>query len=71
MRIAGIALIVLGLVALLFGGLPYRETENVAELGPIKMQVTEKKKLTIPPLVSGLAILGGAALLFGARKRQA
>jgi hypothetical protein len=70
MRIVGVALVALGLLGLLFGGIPYKESQNVAEIGGFKMQVTEKKRLTIPPIVSGLAILAGAALLFGSRKRQ-
>jgi Na+/proline symporter len=60
---AGIALVVLGFVGLLWGGIPYKKTENVAQIGDLKMQVTEKKEMTIPPWISGMAILAGAALL--------
>ena len=70
MRIAGIVLILLGFAALIFGGLPYQKTENVAQFGDLKMQVTEKKHVTFPPLVSGAAILVGAVLVFvGGRKK--
>ncbi len=69
MKIAGVILIVLGLGSLIWGGIPYKKTENVAEFGDLKMQVTEKKEFTVPPVLAGIAILGGAALLFaGARK---
>ena len=68
MRIAGAVLIALGFAALLVGGIPYRKTENVAEFGTLKMQVTQKKEFAIPPLVGGLAIVAGAAMLFGRRK---
>jgi len=72
MRIAGVVLVVLGLVALVSGGIPYNKTENVARIGDFKMAVTEKKQMTVPPLLSGLAILAGAAMYFGAgRKRGA
>ncbi len=64
MRIAGAVLVALGFVALLTGGFGYRKTENVAQIGDFKMNVTERKQFTIPPLVSGLAILAGAAMLF-------
>ena len=69
MRIAGAALILLGLLGLLFGGLPYRRTENIAQIGDLKMQVTEKKQLALPPFVSGLAVLVGAALWFRGGRR--
>ncbi|OGF21486.1 MAG: hypothetical protein A2V63_05940 [Candidatus Eisenbacteria bacterium RBG_19FT_COMBO_70_11] len=68
MRIAGAVLVLLGMLALLWGGIPYRKTENVAQFGDFKMQVTEKKEFTIPPVVSGIVILAGAALLFSRRK---
>ena len=71
MKVAGVVLIVLGLGSLIWGGIPYRKTENVAQFGDLKMQVTEKREFTVPPPLSGLAILAGAALLFaGGRKSQ-
>ena len=63
MKIAGIILIVLGLASLIWGGFAYNKTSNVAQFGDLKMQVTEKKQMTIPPWISGIAILAGAALL--------
>jgi hypothetical protein len=70
MRIAGAVLILLGFTALLIGGIPYKKTENVAQIGDLKMQVTEKHEYSIPPVVSGLAILAGAVMMFaGGRKR--
>jgi hypothetical protein len=72
MRIAGAVLIVLGFLALAFGGINYRKTENVAEIGDFKMKVSERKQFPIPPLVSGVVILVGAGMLLGAgRKPQA
>jgi hypothetical protein len=70
MKIAGVILIVLGLAALLVGGIPYKKTESLAQFGDMKMQVTEKKQLTVPPVLSGLAILAGAALLFAGGRRS-
>ena len=63
MRMAGVVLVVLGFVGLIWGGLPYKKTENIAQIGDLKMQVTEKKQMAIPPLISGLAILVGGVLL--------
>lgn len=72
MKIAGMALVVLGFAGLVFGGLPYQHTENVAQIGDFKMQVSEKKQLALPPFVSGAAILVGAVLFFaGGRKPEA
>ncbi len=64
MRIAGGVLVALGFAGLIWGGIPYKKTENIAQIGDLKMQVTEKKQMAIPPVVSGLAILVGGVLLF-------
>jgi len=71
MKIAGIILIVLGLGSLVWGGIPYNKTENVAQIGDLKMQVTEKKEFGVPPLVAGIAILAGAALVFAGSRKPA
>ena len=71
MRMVGIALVVLGFVGLMWGGIPYKKTENVAEIGGLKMQVTEKKEMTIAPWISGIAILAGAVLIMRGGKSAA
>ena len=72
MRALGAALVVLGLLGLVFGGIPYRRTETIAQIGDFKMRATEKRHLELPPVVSGFAILVGAAIWFrGGAKPQA
>jgi len=69
MRIAGGVLVFLGFVGLWFGGVPYRKTDNLAQFGGLKMQVTERRELPLPPLVSGFAILVGTALWMSAGRK--
>ena len=69
MKALGAALVVLGFLGLIFGGIPYNRTETVAEIGGLKMQATEKRQMSLPPVVSGLAILVGTAIWFGAKPR--
>lgn len=63
-RIAGAALIVLGFTGLIVRGVPYHSSENLAEIGTFKMKVTEEKRFEIPPLLCGVLIFAGGALLF-------
>ena len=63
-RVTGAVLIVLGLTGLIVRGVPYHSTENLAEIGTLKMKVTEEKRFEIPPLLCGGVILAGAALFF-------
>ena len=69
MKILGAAMVILGLLGLAFGGIPYKKTETIAQIGDLKMKATENKHLAFPPIVSGVAILVGAAIWFaGSRK---
>ncbi len=70
MKLLGAALIVIGFAALIAGGIPYHKREHVAQLGDLKMEVTEKRKLEIPPVASGILILAGAVMLLGVRPRS-
>ena len=72
MKITGAVLILLGLLMLAGGGIPYQKKQEVASIGDLKMQVSEQKHFALPPVVSGLVILVGAVLLFaGGRKPSA
>jgi hypothetical protein len=71
-KIAGGVLIVLGFLGLIYGSIAYNKKDEIAKIGDVKMEVVEKKHLTLPPFVSGAAILVGAVLLFaGGRKPTA
>jgi hypothetical protein len=71
-KIVGVALIILGFIGLIVGGFGYNKTDEIAKVGDLKMQVVEKKHVSLPPFVSGAAILVGAVLLFaGGRKPTA
>ena len=69
MKIIGVVLVLLGFAGLFFGGVPYQRTENLAQIGDFRMKVTEKKQLALPPVISGAAVLVGAALFFSGRRR--
>jgi uncharacterized membrane protein HdeD (DUF308 family) len=69
MKILGIALIVVGLCALAFGGITYTKKEKVIDLGPIQAETRRKETLPLPPLFGALAVVGGIALVIASRKR--
>ena len=66
MKVLGAALVVIGLLGLAFGGIPYTKKETVAQFGNLKMQASEKKTLGLPPFANGVVILIGAVLWFRA-----
>ncbi|HJV71619.1 hypothetical protein [Ideonella sp.] len=67
-RIAAIALIVAGVLALLYGGFSYTKDTHQAKLGPISLSIQEKETVNIP-VWAGVAgiVIGGALLLFGGK----
>jgi hypothetical protein len=67
--LAGIALIILGVLALAYQGITYTTREKVIDLGPLKASVDKEKSIPLPPIVGALALAGGVALVIvGARK---
>ena len=66
----GVVLVLLGIAALIFNSIPYRQTEQVAKIGPVTaMQVTEKQ-IAIPPYVGIVVVVAGIALVFAGRMRR-
>jgi len=65
----GILLIVLGGLALAYQGFSYTHQAKVLDVGPIHATAEEQKHVSIPPILGGLALVGGIALLVaGSRK---
>jgi hypothetical protein len=70
MRILGIILIVAGALGLLYGGFSYTRRRDTVRLGPLSATVEQKESVPIPPILGGIAVIGGIALLLiGGRKR--
>ena len=67
---AGIALIILGGLALAFQGFNYSRQKDVVDLGAIHVTTETQERVPIPPVLGGLALAGGIALVVvGARKK--
>ena len=70
MRTLGAILIVLGLVALVWGGITYTKREKVIDVGPIEASVDERKTIPLPPVVGVVAVIAGV-ILVSRRSRMA
>lgn len=67
---AGILLIVFGGLALAYQGFTYTHREKVLDLGPIHATRDDQERVSIPPIVGGLALVGGIALLVVGGKKS-
>jgi uncharacterized membrane protein YidH (DUF202 family) len=69
MKIAGIVLIIAGVIALVYGGFSYTTTKKAVDMGPLQINTKQNHSVPLPPVLGVIAIVGGGALLyFGAKK---
>jgi len=68
MKIAGILLIIAGVVALIYGGFSYTSQKKAVDLGPIQIDTTERHSVPISPVLGVIAIAGGAFLVYSGGK---
>lgn len=67
--IAGILLIVLGVVALAYQGITYKTDEEAIDLSPLKITAEQSHTIPLPPILGVVALVGGILLLVvGGRK---
>jgi uncharacterized membrane protein YidH (DUF202 family) len=70
MKLAAIVLIVVGVIALAYGGISYTREKKVLDIGPLEATTKERRTIPLPPVVGIAAIAGGVAiLLVSGRKR--
>ena len=66
--ITGIILIIVGIIGFALGGFSFTHEKQDAKLGPVDISHKETNTVPIPPILSGLLLVGGVALVVvGAR----
>ena len=70
MKIVGMLLIALGIVALIYGGISYTNREKVIDIGPIEASTETRETIPLPPILGALALIGGVALMIAGSKRR-
>jgi hypothetical protein len=67
--IVGIILIVVGIIALAYGGFTYTKREKVIDAGPLQVSADKEKTIPFPPVLGGICLVGGIVLVaIGSRK---
>jgi hypothetical protein len=69
--LAGLALLVLGVLSLAYQGITYTTHKKVVDIGPIQATKEEKQTIPLPPILGGIALVGGVVLLMAGTKRNA
>ena len=68
-RIAALVLIIAGVLALAYGGFTYNKQTTSVNLGPLQLNVTEKKTVPVPVWAGiGAIVIGGVLLVAGGKR---
>jgi hypothetical protein len=70
MRIAGIILIILGVVGLVYGGITYTSRRDTISVGPLTATVNQRETIPITPVAGIIALAVGAGLLVAGGRRR-
>jgi hypothetical protein len=65
----GILLVTLGALALVYQGFSYTREEKVLDVGPVHATAERHEGVSIPPILGGMAVAGGIALLLVGGKK--
>jgi hypothetical protein len=69
-RFFAIALLVAGVLGLVYGGFSYTKDTTAVKLGPLELSVKEQKQVNIPLWAGVGAIVAGGLLLLSTSKRS-
>jgi len=59
----GILLIVVGAIVLAYQGIDYTRVKNVLDVGSVHITAKTHERLSLPPILGGLMLIGGVAVL--------
>jgi UDP-N-acetylmuramyl pentapeptide phosphotransferase/UDP-N-acetylglucosamine-1-phosphate transferase len=66
----GIVLIVVGALALAYQGINYTREKKVVDMGPMHVTTETHERIPLPPILGGLALVGGVILLVAGAKNK-
>ena len=69
-KLVALALIVAGVLGLVYGSFTYTKETHEAKVGPLSFTVKDKETVNIPVWAGVLAVLAGGALLLYTGKRH-
>jgi hypothetical protein len=67
--LVGVALVVLGVLALAYQGFTYTVPKKAVDVGPVHVTKDEKHTVPLPPILGALSLIGGIAVLVMGREK--
>lgn len=69
-RVLGTILVILGIVALVWGGISWTREETIVDLGPLEARAETRETIPLPPVLGGIALVAGVVLLLVPARRR-
>lgn len=63
MKGVGIAIIIVGIIMLIWTGFSYTKSEKVADIGPLEINAEKEKQVNWPSYAGGILVVGGIIIL--------
>ncbi|HTR38992.1 MAG TPA: hypothetical protein VMH80_23965 [Bryobacteraceae bacterium] len=67
-KLLGAILIVIGIVAIAWGGFTYTSRKKILDIGPIQATQKQKHEVPISPIAGAVALIGGVVLVTTGRR---
>jgi hypothetical protein len=67
--VVGALLVLAGIIMFSVGGFSFTSRERVADVGPIEVTTERERSVPLPPVLAGLAIIGGLVLIITSTRR--
>ncbi|MES2425382.1 MAG: hypothetical protein V4560_00370 [Bacteroidota bacterium] len=68
MKLFGIAMIILGIIMIVWTGFTYTKKEKVIDAGPIQVSADREKTVNWPPYLGGILLIGGIVVVVTSKK---
>jgi hypothetical protein len=66
--VGGVILIVIGVISLVFQGITYTRHKKLLQVGSFEATTEQHKTIPLPPIICGVALVAGVALLMVGRR---
>jgi hypothetical protein len=63
LMLAGIALILLGILGMSYNRINYTSKEKILDIGPVEATAEKEKSIPLPPLLGGMVLVAGFGLV--------
>jgi hypothetical protein len=69
--VLGIILVVIGIISFAYQGINYTTNKRVVDAGPVHATKEEHHTIPLPPILGGIALVGGIVLVIAGAKSTA